>query len=97
MSEMVERVARAMCKEAFGDCVCENECRSADCQDKKRYALAAIEAMREPTQQMRLAGISEWSRSDPTPEHESTLIFNAIWRAMLDAALSPEQTAKSNK
>jgi hypothetical protein len=51
-------------------------------------AMDAVEAMREPTQQMRLAGIAEWATPDPTPEHESTLVFNAIWRAMIDAALA---------
>lgn len=62
--------------------------------DLLAVARAAIEGMREPTQQMRLAGIAEWSRPDPTPEHESTLVFNAVWRAMVNAALKEQEGEK---
>lgn len=92
MSEMVERVALAIYVAEIGGPEGWNHPRVE--AGKERWfakARAAIEAMREPTQQMRLAGIAEWSRSDPTPEHESTLVFNAIWRAMTDAALDSEK------
>jgi hypothetical protein len=49
-------------------------------------AAGFVAVPREPTQEMRLAGIAEWSRSEPTPEHESTLVFNAVYRAMINAA-----------
>jgi hypothetical protein len=80
MSEMIERVAQAIC----GDDNPENILGI-----HRRRARKAIEAMREPTQAMRLAAVAEWSRPDPTDEHESTKVFNAIWRAMIDAALAP--------
>ncbi len=85
---MIERMARAM----FNAHTLSGEDHWAFADDiqresKLREARAAIVAMREPTQQMRLAGIAEWSRPDLTPEHQSTLIFNAIFRAMIDAAL----------
>jgi len=94
MSEMVERVARAMLKSELGKQAIwrhlSEEGREGYRWSKpywRSQARAAIEEMREPTQQMRLAGIAEWSRPDPTSEHESTLVFNAIWRAMIDEAL----------
>ncbi len=81
-SEMTQRVGAKLRKE------CEAVFGASWSNDVAwRFARAAIEAMREPTQQMRLAGIAEWSRPDPTPEHESTLVFNAVYRAMIDAAL----------
>jgi len=96
MSEMLERVAKSICKSR----TCEGiACCEWPAQMGRRHncpvtrgayddaARAAIEAMREPTQKMRLAGIAEWSRPDPTPEHESTLVFNAVWRAMVDEIL----------
>jgi hypothetical protein len=91
--DMVERVAKAIAAKA------DSATPWADCgQGFKEicieFAEAAIEAMREPTQQMRLAGIAEWSRPDPTPEHESTLVFNAVWRAMIDAALKEHEEQK---
>ena len=82
MSDMIERVARAL-----HDMHGAGPAYELAADDWRDMARAAIEAMREPTQKMRLAGIAEYSRPDPTPEHESTLIFNAVWRAMADAAL----------
>lgn len=78
MNDMIERVALA---------ISGSDDPSNILKIHRTRARLAIEAMREPTQQMRLAGMAEWSRPDPTPEHESTLVFNAVWRAMIDAAL----------
>jgi hypothetical protein len=94
--DMVERVAWAICAKEYED---PNELTNAYpdgpmypvWKDFEWCARAAIKALREPTQQMRLAGIAEWSRPDPTPEHGSTLVFNAVWRAMLDAALKEHE------
>jgi len=77
MSEIVERVAKAIMGAENPDAL----------DQYTEMARAAIEAMREPTQDMRLAGVAEWCKPDATLEHESTLVFNVIWRAMVDAAL----------
>jgi DNA polymerase/3'-5' exonuclease PolX len=65
MSEMVERVARAM----YGEIDFRGEAY--------KKARAAIEAMREPTEQMSTAG-----ELTPFDCHS-----DVTWRAMIDAAL----------
>ncbi|MGR9130752.1 hypothetical protein [Rhizobium leguminosarum] len=86
---MIDRVAKAIYDVTSVDDVTLpwERAKAGQRELHMEWAQAAIEAMREPTQQMRLAGIAEWSRPDPTPEHESTLVFNVVWRAMVDAAL----------
>jgi hypothetical protein len=64
MSEMVERVARAIRRE-------KDRCRSVEEQ-----ARAAIEAMREQTEEMLDAA---WN---------TTLSAEVIWRTMIEAALA---------
>lgn len=67
---MIERIARAMCAR-------DTEGRSYEyySDDFKAMALAAIEAMREPTTQMRSAACAAaWYRNDQ-------------WKAMIDEAL----------
>ena len=81
MSEIVDRVAKAI------DVASQPPGQKDYKILMENAARAAIEAMREPTQAMRLAGVAEWSRPDPTGDHESTKVFDAIWRAMIDAAL----------
>lgn len=71
MSEMVERVARAIWEIGASDDI--SEC------DAAMYASAAIEAMREPTQEMVDAAIA----------NADGVILP--WDAMIDAAL--EQSA----
>ena len=93
MTEMEERVAVAVNRSAHCDWRLET-CKAGICQCKV-LARAAIAAMREPTQEMRLAGIAEYARPDPTTEHESTLVFNAIWRAMIDAAFNEKSPTAS--
>ena len=88
MSEMIERLALAI--EATMFAPHELPLDTGLHAKYRETARAVIEAMREPTQEMRLAAVAEWSRPDPTPEHESTLVFNAIWRAMIDAALTSQ-------
>ena len=89
MSEMIDSVAKAIANHGgdnWESCLKAPGLRRAGMY--RAMARAAIEAMTEPTQAMRLAGIAEWSRPDPTREHENpTLVFNAIWRAMIGAAL----------
>jgi hypothetical protein len=82
MSEMVERVARAIAKVDLVFCL---ECGSADpglpalldrrWRDYAEAARAAIEAMREPNVRMIAAG----------QRYEGDVID--VWRAMIDAAL----------
>lgn len=78
MSEMVERVARALAKE---------EGYAYDPLPYDARARSAIEAMREPTKAMEKAGeeLDDWGvASDPGPGHASAL---AHWHVMVDEAL----------
>jgi hypothetical protein len=74
MSEMIERVARALCKAdgvdrcIYPDCGCPHEYR----------ARAAIEALREPTPAMIEAGIQCGDGYGSQP---------GTWQAMIDQAL----------
>lgn len=87
-SEMIERVARGMAEENGGlwDEMSEDPYAPYDGSRGffRRLARAAIEAMREPTEEMRQDGRGEYLRMP-----------KALWsvahsyRAMIDAALSP--------
>jgi hypothetical protein len=72
MSEMVERVAMAICKAAREDLRCDG----LTDDEGEIFARAAIEAMREPTRQMEDAADEADERS-----HAAT------WEHMIDAAL----------
>ena len=83
MSEWVERVAAAMAEKANG----------GKFSDPLFYApehkafwmevvLTGIEAIREPTKQMMMAGALVMPDYDPSVDHAE-----ACWRAMLDEAL----------
>ena len=83
MSEMIERVARAMCQ--------------SDGDDPERYwrdyevnARAAIEAMREPTEAMIAAG----HLNDPLgcDVADAAAVYPAVWEGMINAALSEAAT-----
>ena len=75
MSEMVERCAMAMHKAGFFPNVIPWEkCAEAYREERRMFARAAIEAMREPTAEMVVAA---W-RSEGTSE---------IWQAMIEEAL----------
>lgn len=83
---MIERVARAMCKSDDP----ENDWNSKAMSDYSRnawrvYATAAIEAMREPTDLQRNEYFKEmqasgWSNGD-------SVFDDATWERMIDAAL----------
>lgn len=48
MKSITERIAQAMCRESYGDCVCEQQgkgVRSTHCSDKLRLAAVALEVM----------------------------------------------------
>lgn len=95
MSDMIERVARAICR--AGICGPKDHLDEQENANWRKFVLearAAIEAMRDETQAMRLAGIAEWSR-DPKPEEISdspSKAFSAVYRAMIDAALGKATT-----
>jgi hypothetical protein len=88
MSEMVERVARAICSSTGRDPDSpfrDHHGRPLDFPEWKRWsaeARAAIEAMRETTPEMRQAGVlgagAHYIIGDP----------NRVWGAMIDAALA---------
>lgn len=86
MSEMVERVARALCRErSMPACSCKRdagECKAPtyvlDECGRLRQARAAIAAIREPTEAMIRSG---FSRSEDM--HDQAAVF----RAMIDEAM----------
>lgn len=89
MSEMVERVARAvahlrMC-ELQGNIVpcasCSNARGHNDDVGCMTLARAVIEAMREPTEAMRIAALTTG-----LPEVGDPPLYEMVWRAMLDGA-----------
>jgi hypothetical protein len=96
MSEMIERVARAIQEKLLGGCVEPNDVALA-------LARAAIEAMREPTPEAIRAGVAASEAVDYEPTtgdpmfalecayglYAPELIIG--YRAMLDAALTPSE------
>lgn len=77
MSEMVERVARAIFDTAVGPDKWDNEFWAEERAGCFTSARAAIEAMREPTPEMQAAG--------KLPAEDGGAI--ACWCAMIEAAL----------
>lgn len=85
MSEMVERVARAM---AEGAGFCWENCAQSQWRDDAKNA---IEAMREPTPDMMKA---VWeARFDDTYNGSQAPAAHAMCVAMIDAALKPKEGA----
>lgn len=87
MSEMIERVARAICKAECQEIGC-GECRQP-CSEWKScgtMARAAIEAIREPTTAMVAKG-AEWI---VLPKGMAEAQAKDMFRAMIDAALHGE-------
>jgi hypothetical protein len=73
---MRERVARAIAESHYPD-----KCVESMWQHMMPDAIAAIEAMREPTEAMVNAGYDVGYSPDPLP-------CDAVWKAMIDAAIS---------
>lgn len=87
MSEMVERVARVLCQFTWETQFGKQDLDACVDQEWPNHTDAArlsIEAMREPTKEMRCAGLycGPW-RADSTENPEGP------WRRMIDAALKP--------
>ena len=87
MMDMIERVARAMCPHPseYGDFLDWVN------NDPERCFLAlsrkAIEAMREPTDEMTDVGAIELRSHGRAADRDC----EAAWRAMIDAALGPQE------
>ncbi|MEZ2132438.1 MULTISPECIES: hypothetical protein [unclassified Sinorhizobium] len=78
MTTMIERVARAIMEDSGGG----RDRPDFNWRYYESAARAAIEAMREPTEDMRIAGCQEtWL--DPSVDD--------IYRAMIDAALQEDK------
>ena len=98
MSEMIDRVAEALAQ-SFRDTVAKVSGQSWEetgvtlpsREVFERYARAAIEAMREPTEAMVQSGCVWFRQYDPDFDPLSDNINNA-WQAMIDAALNPTQS-----
>jgi hypothetical protein len=85
MSDMVERVARAIA--AAGTIVDWDE-MSVACQEQfTKEARAAIEAMREPTEAMVDAAWASWE------DVEGSKGFVGAWQAMIDEALKQKEVS----
>jgi len=96
MNEMIERAAKAIAIEQFGDL--ENGAWTFDpIAEAVPLARAVIAALREPTEAMVLAGKSsnflEWSL-EPGEGIDEIKIEKA-WRSMIDSILSPSQQGTS--
>ncbi len=87
MSDMIERVARALCK---------NQNERQFWQDFEPMARAAIEAMRVPAKGMIPEGWLAAHRivTDDRCNHE---MIRSAWRAMIDAALEPDDIKTGNR
>lgn len=80
MSEMIERVAKAILDE-------QRKNRSAF-PDNRDLARAAIEAMREPAEGMVDAGVAAWGSPSSVDVYENIV---AEYRCMIDAALGKDR------
>lgn len=97
-SEVVERVARAICASDFDGDETVYDTMSAEMQGNFHInARAAIEAMREPTHRMTVAGHSALDDTEHTQTKAlgslmGRMAFSDVWRAMIDAALVDSPT-----
>jgi hypothetical protein len=100
MSEMIERIARVLC-DGNWDAASFKETASGDEPEEQREywrekARAAIEAMREPTEEMLTAG-SPYCVDSLAPDYKSGREdAGHCFRAMIDAALSPVSDEKGD-
>lgn len=101
MSEMIERVARAIyASDEFAnekptwDEIAEFIPEANVHEMYRNMACAAIEAMREPTEEMKVAGTSK--EYGPSPGY-SLDAYDAedVWRLMIDAALSTSKRGET--
>jgi hypothetical protein len=84
MSEMVERVARAMGDAADACC---DDMGILDPDLLLDLAAAALAAMREPTPAM-LRAVVKWAGFEDEPDRTAIQIADEMWKVGLDAALA---------
>lgn len=85
MSEsMVEKVSEALRKAMSGNDCLQLVCRHPPCECADDLARAAIDAMREPTEEMVWAGFEH--TGDPCWQDD----VKKAYRAMIDTALNPK-------
>lgn len=83
MSEMLEKVADAIWELGAADDIGKS--------DAANYATAVVEAMRDASSEMCIAGHIALEAHLGVVHHRSTLI-PAVWRAMIDSILSTPTT-----
>lgn len=81
MSDMIDKVAKAMLVRAA------ERGHHVNPLVANHIAVAAIEAMREPTLQMVALGVEELGQNKPDG-HNDGMIPRDVWHAMIDAALA---------
>lgn len=97
MSEMVERVARAMCNQYLKR-LHDNETRREavveyEWHEWEGEAIAVIKAMRDPTARMTEAGLAAaWNEinADIGTVEIQTAIGRTVWHYMIDAAIGEQ-------
>ncbi len=89
MSEMVERVAKAIGCRDYERCPLPQQEHPEQCDDCLATARLAIGAMREPTRAMAEAGATRWHKGDwKTPGMMYLGDAHAlVWERAIDAAL----------
>jgi hypothetical protein len=103
MNEMVERIARALCRDRVVRIFAEAESRTDNIKigqyplltefiedywkDYIFSAKAALAAIREPTEAMKRAGSQELDAYDDQTKPDNPEIAAAIYRGMIDEAL----------
>lgn len=95
MSEIVERVARALCDEDLWQCGGSDGTRLNPAMPNwhhyRKQARLTIEAMREPTEAMCEAGATYYHDNYQTGHAKEQTAAPDIWRAMIDEALKTEK------
>lgn len=89
MTSMIERVARAIMDDDGSPCISKLKfklCKEPDGCICRSLARSAIEAMREPTEEMVRMGMTALPNSTPG-RHQKT---GWVWDAMIDAALKEQ-------
>lgn len=94
MSEMLERVARAMYDSSkFVRPWDHPKTQAIHREYSLRHARAALEALREPTDEILLAGVRELSLCN-AQQSVSVDDMRDAWRKGIDSALSPQPMKK---
>lgn len=84
----IEKAARAMCDRLHGDREIADRAWAVYREDYIKDAIAAIRAIREPTQQIIGTAQSAMRRDDLDPTREEIVV---AWYAMIDSILSEEE------